>query len=703
MSHENTVLIVEDHPDILFATSHLLQHAGYSVLEATSGEKAIQLAQEQLPNLILLDYVLPDIDGLEVLRTLKSDSATSHIYICIVSGARTSSEDQVDGFESGADEYLVRPIANRELLSRVTAMLRVQNAEQALREHRDNLNELVHQRTLELQREVAEHKRTMEAHAQSESKWRGILSDAPLIGLTIQASGELTFVNNYFLRITGWSKDEVIGKNWFDLAMPENVRRDVLKIFSTVLRRGDVTGYSHYENDILTKSGKLLRVAWSNVVTKDQHGKIQDITCLGLDLTDRIRVEEELRHFQKMEAIGTLAGGIAHEFNNMLSIILGNAELATEEIATGHQAQECLDEIKVASLRAKEVVEKLVTVSTTGAPKRKLIQIGRAVEDSIDLLTKTLPASIAIHSNIFCSSETIHGTLSEISQLLIHICNNSVQSMARGTGTLKIELTPEDGKQAGIRSFPKLFACPQNKKIISKPPRFSQGGAENTQHSPDLQKTKHVALSISDDGAGIAPEIIDRVFDPYFTTKDVDKGLGMGLSLVRSIVDKYDGILNLESTPGKGTRVEIFFPLVENNVQQDEDSGEKSLSGNIGVKHILVVDDEEAIVKLNKRSLERHGYRVTGFTDPKRALKHVKEDFKSIDLVITDMTMPHMTGVEFSKEVKTIKPEVPVILCTGYSDLIDEKTATGIGVDSFLTKPVVTRDLLEQVNRLLQR
>lgn len=671
MALKNTILVVDDHPDILFATTHLLQQAGYSVLEAKNGTQAIQLAQKHQPNLILLDYVLPDIDGLEVLRTLKADSVASHIYICFFSGVKVSPEDQSHGLELGADDYLARPIANRELLSRVKAMLRVQNAEQALREHRDNLNDLVDQRTLELQREVAEHKQTLEALAQSENKWRGILNDAPLIGITISSSGEMTFANDYFLHITGWSRDDVIGQDWFDLAIPVNVRKDVLKAFAKVIKGGDVSGYAHYENDILTKSGKILRVAWSNVVTKDSDGNIQDLTCLGVDLTDRIRVEEELRQSHKVEAIGTLAGGVAHEFNNMLSIIMGNAEIAADDIAPEHPALECIEEIKTASIRAKEVVEKLLTVSTSTTSARKLVQIGQAVENTIGLLRKTLPSSIVIHANIHCTTETINANINEISQLLIHICNNSAQSMINGVGTLKIDL------------------------------EVSRGEAENADHLLDTYDNKYVRLSIADNGTGIAPDIRDRVFDPYFTTKDVDKGLGMGLSIVRSIVDKYGGILKLDSTPGKGTTVEILFPLVEQVVRQDEGSDIEIAPGNKGVQTILVVDDEKAIVKLNKRSLERIGYRVIGFSDPQTALTYFKENSEAIDLVITDMTMPHMTGVELAKEMKTVKSTVPVILCTGYSDFIDEKSSTEIGLDSFLMKPMVTKDLLEVVDRLL--
>ncbi|MFH2065611.1 MAG: response regulator [Pseudomonadota bacterium] len=377
-----------------------------------------------------------------------------------------------------------------------------------------------------------------------------------------------------------------------------------------------------------------------------------------------------MNNSSKMEAMGTLAGGIAHEFNNLFGIILANTELAMEDVPTGNPASDCLQAIRNTVLRAKFVVRQIVSFSHNTPTIRKPIQISIIIRETMKLIRATIPTRITIHQEIQCDSEWICANPTEIDQVLVNLCNNSAHAMDQDSGTLHVCLETVVLDEHSV-----------------------------TQYN-GLTVGKYVKLTVSDTGKGIAPEIMDRVFDPYFTTKEVGQGLGMGLAVVYGIVKKHEGAINIFSKVGEETIVEVLFPVIKAGAEDEFTKDNKKLSGNA---RILLVDDEPYLVKIQKRILEKHGYSVIGETDSFEALRIFKRQSDSIDLIITDMAMPGLTGDRLIQETKKIRPDIPIILCTGQSYGSGSDIVKKLGVSQYVMKPIEKIKLIQIVRDVLDK
>jgi signal transduction histidine kinase len=387
------------------------------------------------------------------------------------------------------------------------------------------------------------------------------------------------------------------------------------------------------------------------------------------------KLARQLQQSQKMEAIGTLAGGIAHDFNNILAAIMGYTELAKLHTATHCPTGNCpvindLDHVLQASARAKELIKQILTFSRKQDDQKTPLHLGAVVNEAIALLRASLPQSIEIKSNIACLDALVQANATQIHQIIMNLGTNAHHAMRERGGILSVEVD-----QVEVQEFDQ-----KSKNLLLAPGRY-------------------LLLKICDNGCGMEKAVLDKIFDPYYTTKPHGQGTGMGLAVVHGIVKNHDGLVTVYSEPGQGTSFQIYLPqLVEQSTVPAPDNDDEI---PMGTEHILLIDDEALVARMQTRLLESLGYTVTLETDPLRALHLFTADPDAYDLIFTDMTMPKMNGATLSQNILSIRPDIPVILCTGFSELVNEAKARALGVKAFAMKPLVRKSVAEIVRKAL--
>lgn len=401
----------------------------------------------------------------------------------------------------------------------------------------------------------------------------------------------------------------------------------------------------------------------------DEAGKPLMVVGVVQDITDRKKMEERLQHAQKIEAIGNLAGGIAHDFNNILSPIIGYAELLISSLPEKSFEGESVQRILKAGRRGSALVKQILAFSRQSEHKMVPVQMKNIVQEVIKLGRSTIPANIEIIQNIENASGQVLADPTQLYQVAMNLLTNAFQAIGQNEGVISIEL----------------------KKIqINRSPEKAE----------DLKNGFYSVLSVSDTGCGIDPEMIDNIFEPYFTTKEQGKGTGLGLAVVYGIVKAHQGDIRVYSELGKGTSFSVFLPIIEKTSGGSAVTTENSLYPT-GTERLLVVDDEQAIIDLETNILQRLGYQVTSLTSSVDALKVFAAHPEDFDLVITDMTMPHMTGDQLIREIHAINPGIPVIVCTGFSEKMSKKDAADKGAHLFLMKPVSRSELAKAIRDAL--
>ena len=397
-------------------------------------------------------------------------------------------------------------------------------------------------------------------------------------------------------------------------------------------------------------------------------GFMHDVTEQKELTLEKENLESRLQQAQKMEAIGTLAGGIAHDFNNILGAILGYTELAREECTENSSIADDLDKVTKAGYRARDLVKQILAFSRQNSEERVLLQPAPLLKEVVKMLRPSLPATIEIEQDIASTTGSIMADPTQVHQIVMNLCTNAFHAMEETGGILTISL------------------------------KETERSVEDLVHEPDVAAGRFVQISVADSGPGIEDTIKARIFDPYFTTKEIGKGTGMGLSIVHGIVKSYGGFISLYSEPGNGCVFHIFLPVVEEALVSRVKDVEHIPMGN---ERVLFVDDEALLAEMGRDTLTRLGYQVTITTSSLEALETFQSQPEQFDLVITDQTMPGMTGVDLARRMLQIRPDIPVILCTGYSAVISKQEVKSLGIREFAMKPLARKDLAGLIRKVL--
>ncbi len=654
---------------------------------------------------------------------------------------------------------------------------------------------------LSVTRDITERKQAEMALINSEKKWHDILINTPQIGITLNPNAEIVFVNAYFLKLTGWEEQEIIGRDWFDTFIPENIRNKVRGVFKTVMSQKGTHGLSSYENEIMAKDRTLINVAWSNVLTKDTHGEIVDVTCLGIDLTERKRAEEELkrseenyrllvenqtdlvvkvdldgrflfvsppycrmfdkketellgkefmpliheddreptakamealfsppytayieqramtkegwrwlawadtavldkagcvkeiigvgrditdkkrteeeqaklenqlRQAQKMESVGRLAGGVAHDFNNMLGVILGHTELALLKTDEDNNLISDLEEIQTAAKRSADITKQLLAFARKQIISPKQMDLNDTVENMLNILRRLIGEDIDLVWQAAAHLWPVKMDPSQIDQILANLCINARDAIS-GVGKLTIE--------TGIKTF--------DEEYCNEHPGFIPGD--------------FVLLAVSDNGCGMNKPTLDNLFEPFFTTKEVGKGTGLGLATVYGIVKQNNGFINVYSEPGHGSTFKIYLPRSVVDEDNDKAIPEKKAAAG-GTETILLVEDEPSILRMTRMMLERKGYSVLSAATPAEAIEKAKNHSGAIDLLLTDVVMPEMNCRDLAGQITALYPDIRLLFMSGYTaNVIAHQGVLDDGV-AFIQKPFSMADMTAKVREVL--
>jgi len=543
-------------------------------------------------------------------------------------------------------------------------------------EHKTDLQERTVELTTikdQLQQEIIERKQAEKALQGSDEKYRAILETIEEGYFEVDLAGNFTFLNDSLCKMLGYSHHKLLDMNNQYYTTPETAKK-MYHDFNQVYRTGEPASLTDYE--IIRSDGMKRIVELSSSLMKNDPNQPIGFHGIVRDISERLQAEEEkkkletqLQQAQKMEAIGTLAGGIAHDFNNILSLIIGYTELAMGNLPEDSRARANMNKLLKAGDRAKDLVKQILTFSRHTEQEQKPILIHPIVKEVLKLLRSTLPTTIEIRQNI-SSDNMVLADPTQIHQVIMNLCTNAYHAMDEKGGVLEVSLVD-----------------------IELDSEFTAKHL-NTYPGPYLR------LTVSDTGHGIEKNGIDRIFEPYYTTKEKSGGTGMGLAVVHGIVKSHAGIITVYSKPGKGSTFNVFLPIIE-HAEAAKETEIQPGSIPTGKEHILFIDDEPAILDIGKGMLERLGYKVEVRTSPIEALAAFKALSDKFDLIISDMTMPKMTGDELAKELMAIRPDIPIILCTGFSEHINEEQAKAIGIRKLVMKPFIMREMAEAVRQVL--
>ncbi len=797
-TNKGVILLVDDNPNNLKLLTAMLIENGYKVKASNSGRFALQAVHSSPPDLILLDIMMPEMNGYEVCEKLKCDPKSSEIPVIFISALGEAS-DKIKAFAVGGVDYVSKPFHEAEVLARVHTHLtyrRMQIELEGMVQHRTNQLET---KTEELLEEVDERKQVVKTLKTTEQNYREIYNaTSESIFIHDAQTGAILEANHAVDEMFGYSVDESLQLNlsdiyapstpfstlnaivffqkaviegpiviewlclkkngeafWAEVALKKSkiggrgrviaVIRDISdrkkaeqklmdsevkyrQLFENtnegmvVIQNGifkicnpaalAIYGYTCQEMTIKRfydmvhsqdrpKAAQLLEpdiqpkkltpLQTLRIISKDGLEKYLESKSVSIDWegtsatliffteitksyiieVQKKRLESQLRQAQKMEAIGTLAGGIAHDFNNILAAIFGYIDLAKIHIEKPHQLQKDITQLHNGAIRARDLVKQILTFSRQADKEIQPLQPDIIIKETLKLLRASIPSNIEIRSDI-PDAGMILADPTQLHQIVMNLCTNSYHAMVDKGGILAVSL-----KQVGLN---------ENELKVS---------------STMLKAGSYLILEVSDTGTGMNKATIDKIFDPYFTTKTKEEGTGLGLSVVHSIVQNYRGHISVYSEPGQGSSFKIYLPSISQAEETSLDEGQSVMAG--GDEHILIVDDEKVLVMMMEDMLTSLGYTVTAFTTSDDAVKAFERQPDKFALIITDMVMPKISGLELAQRIQQKKSDAKIILCTGFSDKLQGDNIELPCFKKRLMKPIVMSELAKTVREVLDK
>jgi len=701
------ILIVDDRPENLLSLEELLGHQGYALVKAPSGNEALRLTLKQDFALVLLDVQMPHMDGFETAELMRTNPKTRHIPIIFVTAGLKDLQFQFKGYDAGAVDYLAKPIEPLFLQSKVRIFAELYRQRREIELHKNHLEELVVVRTAELSRSAAElvtsneqlqhwnsalkateellRKQVAEfivTHDQllateemlrvqieeyetaqkllkaSNINLQTIFDVSPLaIVVSSFPSGIIRKINNTFSEDFGYSDDVAIGRSGFELGFwKDSAERSR---FIQILH--DQQGVTGFAADIKTFQGESRSVL---LYSTTMNFKDEDcILTVSLDVTEQKRLEEQIRQTQKMDVIGQLAGGVAHDFNNMLTAISGSAELMERHVKDNAAATKLLDNIQKAASRSADLTGQLLSFSRKERKKPVQTCVNTTIHEVISLLERTIDKNITLETRLLAKQACVVGDPPQLQNALLNLGVNARDAMPDG----------------GVITF-----TTANIELDSRYCRTS---------TFTIAPGSYIEIAVSDNGTGMTEDIIKHVFEPFFTTKGVGKGTGLGLATVYGTVTDHHGSISIFSEPGTGTVFKIYLPLTSAK-QTGTSCAEELICGTEG---ILLVDDEEILREVGKSLLESMGYRVYLAEDGQQALETYALEKANISLVILDLLMPRMGGKEALQRLMERHPDVNVLILSGFSQEGTVHDLNKLGAKGFLRKPYLCQELSKAV------
>ncbi len=528
---------------------------------------------------------------------------------------------------------------------------------------------------LSIARDISIHQRAAEALRKEKDRAQDFLDIAAVIMIVIGKDQKVQLINRRGCECLGLEAHEIVGKKWFDTFLP---RQDIARaktLFERVIN-GNASLPEYKVGRVINREGNERMIAWHNAYWKDENGNIIGVLSSGEDITEKRvaehthkQLEEQLRHAQKMEAVGHLAGGVAHDFNNLLQAILGYTEMAMREISPDTKHFHDLIGVQKAAERAGSLTRQLLTFSRRQTLDPVNLNLNTVIADVAKMLRRLIGEHIELNMSLGESINTVRADPGMLDQVLMNLCVNARDAMPRGG---KIGISTENVTlDAGFCEFH----------------AWAKAG-------------DYVRMSVRDTGAGMTKEVLERIFEPFYTTKGEGKGTGLGLSLVYGIVKQHNGLIQVESQLDKGTVFSVYFPVVPINTEKEKNE-KKDVSAPSGTETILVAEDEPLVLNLAARVLENHGYQVITAKDGEEAVKAFKENCQKIDLVILDVVMPKIGGREALEKCKSIKSDIKAVFCSGYDPATTDESFVPDKDTPFIRKPYTPVTLLQKVRKLL--